>query len=256
MFFPTLFGKKGSSLRQSKLSVCGHDYSDRMKLHPEQTIGSLVAQHPEWGTLFETLGIDFCCGGLLTLEEAVKGKGLDLTTVTKMLEALPDAHQKKSGSNPAELDTPALIDHIVKQHHRYVREHLPTLLRLALKVTSVHGPKHREASVLGPGVKTLSQSLLPHLDEEEKSLFPELLKMAHEGGSLSREESATYLAEHEEAGRVLHDLRTVTGNFQVPAWGCNTYRLLMEGLDAFERDLHEHVHLENNVLFLRFGGQA
>lgn len=219
------------------------------------TLGDLVAARPDWAPVLESLGLDYCCGGHRSLDEAARALGLDGATVLKTLRSLPTGGLAPVTSNPANLPTPALIDHIVATHHAYVRRELPRLTALASKVAAAHGGQHREAAELGPGVTRLAQALSAHLAAEEEVLFPALGEADQKGIDLDRERFASFFDEHEEAGGLLHRFREITAGFSVPEWGCPTYRSLMEGLSAFEEDLHQHVHLENNVLFPRFGGR-
>lgn len=223
--------------------------------NPSPTLGDLVSARPDWAPLLESLGLDYCCGGHRSLDEAARDLGLDGATVLKTLRSLPSAVLTPLASNTATLATPALIDHIVATHHAVVRRELPRLVALADKVAGVHGGQHREAGELGPGVARLAQALRAHLAAEEEELFPAMKGADQKGVDLDRERFASFFDEHEEAGGLLHRFREITGGFGVPEWGCPTYRSLMEGLAAFEEDLHQHVHLENNVLFPRFGGR-
>lgn len=219
------------------------------------TLGDLVAARPDWAPILESLGLDYCCGGHRTLDEAARDLGLDGATVLKTLRSLPAAGLAPLASNPATFDSPALIDHIVASHHAFVRRELPRLTSLAAKVARSHGGHHREASELGPGVARLAEALTEHLTAEEEELFPAMKAADQKGEKLEREKFASFFDEHEEAGGLIHRFREITAGFTVPEWGCATYRALMEGLAAFEEDLHQHVHLENNVLFPRFGGR-
>lgn len=209
-----------------------------------QTLGSLVAAQPHLGPVFEGLGFDYCCGGHRTLDQACRDRGLDPDTLARVLAALPKAGPAPSAENPAQLPLPRLIDHIVAVHHGFVRRELPRLTGLAAKVARAHGPQHPEVVELEACLGRLAQALGPHLEAEETQLFPLLLSGA--GPSAL----APYFAEHEEAGALVARARDLTGGFDRPGWACATYRALMDGLAAFEADLHQHVHLENNVLFL------
>lgn len=221
------------------------------------TLGSLVAARPALGPVFEALGIDYCCGGHRTLEQAAREKGLDPQTLALTISALPlspapDADASRpTAPNPAELDTPALLDHIVAVHHAFVRRELPRLVELSARADQAHGPQHPELQEIRTGVQRLSYALLSHLEAEEKDLFPLLRNRAPEALKTARASLAPYFEEHEEAGALLARFRELTNSFAHPAWACATYRSLVDRLKAFEADLHQHVHLENNVLFER-----
>jgi regulator of cell morphogenesis and NO signaling len=57
------------------------------------------------------------------------------------------------------------------------------------------------------------------------------------------------VADHDRAGVLLAQLRSLTQGYTVPEDGCASYRALLEGLADLEADTHLHVHKENNVLF-------
>ena len=113
------------------------------------TVGSLVAAHPALGNLFESLGIDYCCGGHKTLAEAALEKGLDPCTLQTVLEAIPATGQDRTANspNPSDLPTPELIDYIIATHHSFVRRDLPRLVGLSAKVAVAHGPGHAAGGV-------------------------------------------------------------------------------------------------------------
>jgi regulator of cell morphogenesis and NO signaling len=223
-----------------------------MKPTLEQTLGALATQHSDWRPVMEALGLDFCCGGRQTLDQAAQARGLDPATTAAVLEALPEMKPGKA-PDPASLTTPELIDHIVSVHHAFVRDELPRLLSLAQKVQAKHGDHDAAASGIYPALKSVASVLLRHLDDEEVILFPRIRNASQDNERLSTEVVAAFIHDHEEAGDGFHRLRELTGGFQAPEGACTKYRLLVEGLHHFEADLHEHVHLENNVLFSRLG---
>lgn len=218
----------------------------------KQTLGALATQHSDWRPVMEALGLDFCCGGRQTLDQAAQARGLDPATMAAVLEALPETKPDKT-PDPGLLNTPELIDHIVRVHHAFVRAELPQLLALAQKVQAKHGDRDAVAAGIYPALNSIASGLLKHLEDEEATLFPRIRNAAAGDGTLSPEVVEDFIHDHEEAGDGFHRLRELTGGFQAPQGACSKYRLLIDGLRHFEADLHEHVHLENNVLFLRAG---
>lgn len=222
-------------------------YTRSMKIH--QTLGALVASQPSFGPFFENLGLDYCCGGHKTLEVAARERGLDPGTVVTMLDAWPINFEVPQ-SNPALLSSPELIDHIIAVHHSFVRRELPRLTALAAKVVSAHGAVHPELIEVEEDIRRLAVELAHHLAQEEEYLFPQL-RVADSLSDSLRASLQPFFAEHEEAGGLVAKLRDLTKGFVPPADACASYRSLLDGLRAFEADLHQHVHLENNVLFTR-----
>lgn len=225
---------------------------------PTTTLGELVVAQPALARVFERLGLDYCCGGRQTLATACARRGLDVATVTAMLEGTMAA----LGAAPAEIDPAALTltalaDHIETTHHAYVRAELPRLLELAERVARKHaGRDPRLADVLHTTVM-LADEMTSHMAKEELVLFPFVRQLdagTAEGGfhcGSIADPIRQMEAEHETAGGMLARLRELTDGFTPDAESCNSHRALLAGLSEFEADLHRHVHKENNLLFPR-----
>jgi regulator of cell morphogenesis and NO signaling len=69
-------------------------------------------------------------------------------------------------------------------------------------------------------------------------------------GSVTRP-ITTMMEEHDHAGAIMIEIRTLTDGYEPPPNACPTYRAMLFELQEFEKDLHQHVHLENNILFPR-----
>lgn len=223
-------------------------------IDPATTLGALVTAHPRLARDLERRGLDYCCGGGRTLDEACRAAGLDPETIAAEMAAQVDATEPPP--EWAALDPPALVDHIVATHHRYLWDELPRLIALADKVAGVHGERHPELAIVATLVRDLRADLEPHLAKEERVLFPLIRELAAPATASDRVDGATLLApitvmmrEHDRAGELLARLRTTTDDYRVPDDGCASYRALYEGLAALEEDTHLHVHKENNLLF-------
>jgi len=222
----------------------------------DTTVGQLVTERPSRSRVFEALGVNYCCGGKRSLGEVCAEKGLDATTVLRMLEAyeLPGAGSE-DGKDWSEAPMTELVGHIVEVHHGYLKEALPRLERLVGRVATVHGEGHPEILELRETFGTLKPELEAHLLKEEEVLFPmcrelEEAEVRPEFHRRSVENPIrTLVAEHEEVGGVLLRMRELTGGYEPPEGACNTYRAMLDGLEELERDVHLHVHKENNVLF-------
>ncbi|HVW32017.1 MAG TPA: iron-sulfur cluster repair di-iron protein [Acidimicrobiia bacterium] len=223
-----------------------------------QSLGDIVATNPAAAATFERLGLDYCCRGERSLAAACTDAGLDPEAVVADLAALAVSGDRSW----ADLDPPALADHIVGSHHRYLKEELPLLDALAGKVLAVHGDNHPELADVRTLVCDLRADLIPHLMKEERVLFPAIHDLAggprpFPFGPLSNP-IRMMLLEHDRAGDLLAALRAATGNYTVPADGCASYRSLYERLEALEADTHVHIHKENHTLFpaaLRLAGE-
>lgn len=218
-------------------------------LQPTMTVGELAASLPVSTRVLFRRRIDFCCGGGTTLEEACRRRGLDAKEILKEIE-----YELKRGSGVdekswADRSPGLLIAHILSTYHEPLREELPRLRAMATKVLHVHGSKDPErlAAVLDT-FSDLQEELEPHMDKEERILFPWILsgRAVPPGGP-----TEVMMLEHEQAGFLLERLRELTDNYAVPDGACNTWRALWNGLEALDRELREHIHLENNILFPR-----
>ena len=212
----------------------------------DRSLGDLVAEQGARARVLERLGIDYCCHGQRTLGEACAAAGLDPAAVADEIGAVvDDTGSEVTGTGPL-----ALVEHIVATHHRFLDDELPALTALADKVRDVHGARHPELAKVAALTTELRADLEPHLREEEQVVFPAIarlvLGMVDDG---VRDGIARLASEHERAGELLGELRTVSGGYVVPDDGCASYRSLYERLEALERDTFRHIHLENNVLF-------
>lgn len=227
----------------------------------ETTIGQLVAERPTRAKIFESLGIDYCCGGKMALSEACAQKGLDADTVVKMINATEGA-SNGSGNGAGEQDWTtaplgALIDNIVHAHHDWLREELPRLSFLTEKVANAHGPNDARLVELAKTFHGFREELESHMGKEEQVLFPLIKKIAvadapvrDHCGSIKTPISVME-REHQDAGNDMDTFRALTDNYTVPEWGCNTYRAMLDSLAALEENMHRHVHKENSILFPR-----
>jgi len=221
-------------------------------------LGLLVARHPQLTRTLEGLGLDYCCGGRRTLAEAVAEKGLELVQV---LTRLDQALDSEAGSCAAAwLDKPPseLVDHIVSQHHGYLRTELPRLQVLAEKVFNLHGARFPHLGELQRILGRFRDEIESHLDKEEQILFPAIVTCQNRGsalpqgqGVLARGPIACMESEHDDAGAALDQMRTLCQGFAAPEEACSSWRSLYKGLEDLESDMHRHVHEENNILFER-----
>lgn len=220
-----------------------------MNLSPQSRVGDIAAHHPLATRVFARHGIDFCCGGGVALADACAKRNVDTTEVLEEIEreiTSPAASSVTAPWNEAPLAE--LVAHIVERYHEPLREELPRLESMARKVFRVHGDKDPERlGALLESFLRLKGELDQHLSEEEQSLFPSLLRADSDGTS----DVQAFVDDHTRVGQELHRIRELTDEFRVPAGACNTWNALWHGLAALETDLHEHIHLENNVLFRR-----
>lgn len=219
-----------------------------MNLNPEDKVGQIAAEHPLATRVFSRHGIDFCCGGGKPLGEVCAGLGLDTAAVLAEIDkeiAAPERNEVRWDQAPLG----ELIDHILAAYHRSLDEELPRLEAMARKVVDVH--RDKQPDVLPELLSVylgLKAELDQHMAKEEQILFP----MIRSGqGAATQGPISVMEHEHESAGSALKRLRELTQGYEVPQEACNTWRALWHGLAALEESLHQHIHLENNILFPR-----
>jgi regulator of cell morphogenesis and NO signaling len=226
----------------------------------DTTVRELVAADYRTAALFERYGIDFCCRGCQTVAEGCAQTGAD---ETRLIQELNGVLRSDAGATPkfSEWNLGALIDHIVTKHHAYVRDALPKLRAHSHRIADVHGGRHPELARVAKLVDAVSDEMTSHMMKEEHILFPYIAGLAEAAEGTAPMPSAPFgtverpirmmEAEHESAGSAMEEIRALTNGYAPPADGCTTYKVCLEELEAFEKDLHAHVHLENNVLFPR-----
>jgi len=221
-----------------------------MTIDAHATLADLVVEDSRRARVLDSLALDYCCNGHRPLGEAVAAAGLDLAEVSAALD-LPGTAPSPAASSAGE--AAALAHDIVDTHHAWMWAEMPRLLALVEKVHGVHGDAHPElAEVLATYVQALGE-LEPHMTAEERVLFPAISRM--ERGQTPTVPVAERVAqlrdEHQAVGELFARLRSLTGDWTPPGGACGSYRAMLDGLATMERDLHEHIHKENNVLFPR-----
>ena len=213
-----------------------------------QSLGSLAVQIPGATAVFRKLKLDFCCGGQQSLQKACADKQLDVDTVLGEIRALQ--HQQPMPSAPSAAE---LIEHILGRYHEVHRQQLPELIRMARRVEAVHREHPLVPRGLADHLETMEQELLEHMAKEEQILFP-LLKQG--GHPMVVHPIGVMRHEHVSHGAQIERLAALTAQHQPPGDACNTWRALYAGTARLTEDLIEHIHLENNLLFPAFEGQA
>lgn len=222
-----------------------------MDITIETSVGQIAADRPLATRVFARHGLDYCCGGGKSLGEACADKGLDSERLLEEIRA--EVMGRASESRPwDDVSSEELIDHIVAVYHEPLRDELPRLASMADKVARVHGHRHPVTlPALATAVTALRSELEPHMDEEEQVVFPRILN----GEIDTAAELAELENDHRAAGAALEQIRGLTLDYVLPADACGTWRALWHGLEDLEKAMHEHVHLENNVLFPRVLGR-
>jgi regulator of cell morphogenesis and NO signaling len=225
-------------------------------LTKDMSVGAMVADNFNRVRVFEQLGIDYCCHGTDTLQEACEKKGLNADDVISRVEA-SDAEGSKSDFASWPLDL--VLDYVLKKHHRSFHQHHDELMRLVEKVERAHGDRHPELHEVRQAVAESFEELDSHFAKEENVLFPQLYEI-FEARDEGREPAPFHcgsvlypirqmMLEHDTTGETWQHISDLTENFTTPADGCPSYKLMNSELYRFFNDLKEHIALENNILF-------
>jgi len=221
-----------------------------------KTLAQIVNDNHKAATVFEKYNLDFCCKGKRSLQAACEEKDLPAERIAAELDLVAN----KNGSEPVDfskLSLTALADHIVSTHHEYTKRELPQIFYYLQKVSFKHGDRHSELNKIFEKFSELRDDMVMHMQKEEQVLFPRIKELEkavqNDQPAFSNIQIPITVMEdeHEHAGNLLKEIRDLSNNYNPPGDACTTYRLSFAALQAFEEDLHRHVHLENNILFPR-----
>lgn len=231
-----------------------------------KSLAQIVNTNHRAATVFEKYHLDFCCKGKRTLQQACTESEIKIEEVLSDLERT--AQGKSIPIHYENMSLTQLADYIVLTHHSYVKKEMPAILSYLEKVAFKHGDRHPEMIRILELFATVKEEMGQHMQKEEQILFPRIKEVEQqlgEGSEMIINNSfllspiSMMEQEHDHAGSLLSEIRKLTNDYTPPADACTTYKLSFAALQAFEQDLHQHVHLENNILFpkaLRLFGPA
>lgn len=223
----------------------------------EQTLASIASADQQLVPILEKYQLDFCCGGKQTLADACIEKGLEIDTIVKELEVTHTGN-KPAAMQFTDMNAEQLIRHILVYHHYYTRQTMPVIEGHLVKVAAKHGGSFPYMQTVLKLFVSLKNEMEEHMQKEEIVLFPRIKEMET---FIANQQNSTihgnYISnpiammehEHDHAGALIAEIRKLTNSFTPPEQACNTFRIVLNELKAFEEDLHKHVHLENNILF-------
>jgi len=230
-----------------------------MGMNTEKTVRELAVENPHATRVFEKFGIDYCCGGGQTLTVACAEKGVLVDEVQKEIANGSAAEAERSGQDWTERELRSLIDHIIATHHVYARQETVRIQQMLARVAGKHGAKHPETIRIQETFAALSEELTSHLMKEENILFPYIIQLEDATSTglpkprpmFGSVKSPIHMMEleHASAGEALRSLREDSDNYSAPEDACATFQASYLALREFEADLHQHIHLENNILF-------
>lgn len=223
----------------------------------QQTLAEIVTDNYRTAAVFEKYHLDFCCNGKRSLEKACEEKNLNVAEVLSQLESTT-RRDNTDQFNYQQLSLTALANHIVSTHHQYVKNEMPLITMYLQKIAAKHCGRHPEMLQVFEIFTGLQHEMELHMQKEEQVLFPRIRQTealaldepgVHSNRSYLQAPIHVMEDEHDAAGEAMAAIRTLTNNYTLPEDACTTYKLSFAALQAFEADLHHHVHLENNILF-------
>lgn len=223
----------------------------------QETLASIVTRDHHSVAVLEKYHLDFCCNGKRTLQEACSSKSLDAAAIADELQTVfnPTDMQQMPFT---EMTAEQLISHILIRHHFYVKQIMPQIHMHVEKVAMKHGERFPYMQTVSELFSEVQSEMTCHMRKEEEVLFPRIKKLEQLSATKENEGVPEGFisgpvnvmeAEHEHAGEILYQIRSLTNNYAAPDGACNTFRIALAELKEFEEDLHQHVHLENNILF-------
>jgi len=221
------------------------------------TVAEVAMKFPHALEILNRYNLDYCCGGKKPFRPVCEEAGLDAESVWHEIQSAKTNRGEESRMNFGSWDPAVLIDFIEQHHHTYVRESIPMIKELLEKISEVHRDNSPFLAAVKDRFSRLAAELLDHLPKEEEILFPAARKLFKTNGSSGDSSAELHLDapisvmehEHEEAGRLIKGIRALTDNYTPPDFACPTYKITYTMLNQFDKDLMQHIHLENNILF-------
>lgn len=231
-----------------------------MNINSTAKVRDIALEFPQATRVLENLKIDYCCGGDQPLDTACATAGVEIENVIRLIAEA--GNSTADGNRAFDLTTGSLselIGYVLDKHHVYTKDEMARLEPLTEKVIAAHGANHPELLTIRDLLRQLFTDLRQHMFKEEQILFPYVLEL-HRAQMLKRPAPFApfgtvnnpirmMMMEHDTAGDLLREMRTLSADYRVPGDACISYKTLYEAIEAFEQDLHQHIHLENNVLF-------
>ncbi|EJE16462.1 iron-sulfur cluster repair di-iron protein ScdA [Staphylococcus epidermidis] len=216
----------------------------------EDIVADVVTDYPKSADIFRNVGIDFCCGGQESIASAVNHKpNIDLNSLLNKLNHI-DNTEGNSTINPKFLNVESLIQYIQSAYHETLKEEFKNLTPYVTKLAKVHGPSHPYLLKLQDLYREFRDSMLDHIRKEDEEDFPKLIQYS-QGQDVQNIKIILedLINDHEDTGQLLNVMNQLTSDYQAPEEACGTWKLVYQRLQNIERQTHQHVHLENHVLF-------
>ena len=231
-----------------------------MNFNKQTKVNEIALANPASRRILEDSGVDYCCGGGKSLQEACLRANVSAEMILRRLQANTE-HTTSDESGWTKAPLAELTRHIRERHHGYVRDVIPRLRGMLAKVREKHGSNHREIEEIEKLFNEVAREMLMHMQNEEQILFPYIDTLERSASGKGEVEPPFFqtvrnpiyamMREHDAAGELVRRIHAASDGYQAPAASCTTFMATYQELQQFEEDLHLHVHLENNILFPR-----
>ena len=161
-----------------------------------------------------------------------------------------DNTEGNSTINPKFLNVESLIQYIQSAYHETLKEEFKNLTPYMTKLAKVHGPSHPYLLKLQDLYREFRDSMLDHIRKEDEEDFLNSFNIVKDKMYKTLKIILEDLInDHEDTGQLLNVMNQLTSDYQTPEEACGTWKLVYQRLQNIERQTHQHVHLENHVLF-------
>ncbi len=225
----------------------------------DMPVKDILIKNFRTAAVFEKYGIDYCCEGKSELRKMIHNKALpEQMLIDEIQSVLLTKENVFPDFNKMKLDN--LISHIISTHHTFIREAYPRIEGHLNKTNEAHKKKYPELNKVSEIFYLLYNDLFIHLEKEEKILFHVIKYLVHcdkfqekprtRGFGSVQNPISKMESEHARVANLIQRLTKITNNFNPPADACPTFQLTYKELDEFVKDLFQHIHLENDILFV------
>jgi len=218
-----------------------------------------VLVQPYMRTVLEILGVDTCCGADRSLKDASADAALSPAELLGLLATPAALPEGNTGRLPEDSSLAGIVDWVGGRIHPRARRFLIALIIRARSLSSSHGRRLRELWQTRDQLEELARDLIPHMSTEERYLFPYIRSMTETMRAdatlvvplLGTIEFPLQAIKHDHAAdmNAIAALRQSTRDFTPDERSCAALREFYRALALFARELQEHIHLENDVLF-------
>jgi regulator of cell morphogenesis and NO signaling len=224
------------------------------------TLADVVLYNFRAAEVFENMKLDFFCNGRQTIQEACQQKNLDISEVIEQVNKAIRKHAKENETfNIWDLDF--IVFYITEKHHAYTKNALRRINDYCYRIADLYGNSQPELWNLHSSFRDIADIMQKHLVEEERNIFPLIKKLFRNklksvSGSYADEQGPDILTfaiclteEQKQVTAAMEYIKHLTDDYYIPDYAGRTYKAAFEELKRFEKDIHQHFHIENNILF-------